>query len=128
MSKIYKCDRCLFNAHNPLLVCAIHPSGVESDDYLDFRSAPDAEVSELWQPEGVRFIDGELVVDREPFYFYYDCFPINNYLTPEEKVELLDTHPMFTGRCPQCEIPYPQFEQPPVHWDCDQCGWLDDTI
>jgi hypothetical protein len=26
----------------------------------------------------------------------------------------LDTHPLFTGRCPRCEPPFPQYETPPV--------------
>jgi hypothetical protein len=45
-----------------------------------------------------------------------------------QQLELLDTHPLFTGRCPQCEMTYPKYEQPPVHWDCPECGWMDDSV
>ena len=45
-----------------------------------------------------------------------------------QQLELLDTHPLFTGRCPQCEMTYPQYETPPVHWDCPECGWMDDSV
>jgi hypothetical protein len=40
----------------------------------------------------------------------------------------LDTHPLFTGRCPRCEMTYPQYETPPVHWDCSACGWIEDPV
>jgi hypothetical protein len=45
-----------------------------------------------------------------------------------QKLELLDAHPLFTGRCPQCERPFPQYETPPVHWNCSACGWMDDSV
>jgi len=128
MPKIPDCDRCQFYAHSCDLICAVHPFGIDSDSdaCLDFRPDPNAQVEELWEPEGTRFVDGELVIARE--LFYYDCYSVNDYLTPQEKLELLDTHPMFTGRCPQCEMPYPQYDSLPVHWDCNQCGWVDDTV
>ena len=45
-----------------------------------------------------------------------------------QQLELLDTHSLFTGRCPECEMTYPQYETPPVHWDCPECGWMDDSV
>ena len=48
--------------------------------------------------------------------------------TDEEKLALLDWHPMFTGRCPNCEMPLHQTDPPRVHWDCEHCGWVDDSI
>ena len=36
MPKIPKCDRCSFYAHDPHLICAVHPEGVDSD-CLDFE-------------------------------------------------------------------------------------------
>jgi hypothetical protein len=45
-----------------------------------------------------------------------------------QQLELLDTHPLFTGRCPRCEMTYPQYETPPIHWDCSACGWIDDSV
>jgi hypothetical protein len=23
---------------------------------------------------------------------------------------------------------YPKYELPPVHWDCPECGWMDDSV
>jgi hypothetical protein len=23
---------------------------------------------------------------------------------------------------------YPKYETPPVHWDCSECGWMDDSV
>lgn len=71
---------------------------------------------EQWEPEGASYYNGELIVQPQQRW------------TREEQMELLDTHPMFTGRCPQCERPFPRYEKPPVHWDCPQCGWVDDTV
>lgn len=40
-------------------------------------------------------------------------------LTGQEMLTLLDTHPLFTGRCPCCEIPL-KVDKP--EWHCHQCG------
>lgn len=40
-------------------------------------------------------------------------------LTQEDKMKLLNTHPLFTGRCPCCEIPL-KVEKP--EWHCHQCS------
>ena len=61
----------------------------------------------------------------------YDGYPIVTPIqrwTTVQKLELLDTHPMFTGRCPNCEIPMLQTEPPRLHWDCERCGWVDDRV
>ncbi|MBD1903889.1 hypothetical protein H6F83_28785 [Coleofasciculus sp. FACHB-125] len=107
------------------MVCIVHPTEPYSDRCLDFR--PAAEPEELWAPEGTRFIDGELVLERPT----YDGEPIpmlEQRFTPEEKLELLDSHPMFTGRCPYCEMPFEMKKPPSVHWDCSTCGWRDDSV
>ncbi len=52
MSKIPECDRCTLYAHNPHLVCAVHPDGVETDKCSDFRPHPNAEVQKQWSPQG----------------------------------------------------------------------------
>lgn len=127
MPKIPQCDGCHFYAHSSDFVCAVHPFGVDSDGCLDFRPNPDIEPEELWTPQGVEFINGELVIKRDQFR--YSCAePVDDYLTVQEKLEILETHPFFTGRCPNCEMPYPEFDTPPVHWDCERCGWVDDTV
>ena len=69
MPKIPDCDRCLLYSHNPYLVCAVHPDGVETDTCLDFRSAccvqedPNA-TEELWEPQGATYVNDELVIER----------------------------------------------------------------
>ncbi len=68
-----------------------------------------------WEPEGATY-NGELILQGE------------QRRTREEQLTLLDTHPLFTGRCPACEVPFPRYETPPVHWDCPNCGWVDDSV
>ena len=110
MPKIPECDRCQFYSHNHHLICFPHPSGPNGDICLDFR--PDPEYleglqrhgsdepfsnpcglhpnEELWEPEGASYYAGELIVQPRQRW------------TREEQLQRLDTHPMFTGRCPQC--------------------------
>jgi len=45
--------RCQLYAHNPHLVCAVHPTGPTADTCLDFRADPNSAPDELWEPEGV---------------------------------------------------------------------------
>ncbi|MEG3941921.1 MULTISPECIES: hypothetical protein [unclassified Microcoleus] len=92
MPKLPECDRCLLFAHNPHLVCAVHPAGPNTNTCIDFRENPDAEPDELWEPEGASYYSGELILQPPQRW------------TLEQQLELLDTHPLFTGRCPQCEM------------------------
>lgn len=114
MNKIPDCDRCQLYAHNPHLVCAVHPSGVSGDRCLDFRLNPNAEPEENWEPEGASYYNGELILHCPR-------------LTREQQLELLDSHPLFTGVCPRCSYRFPQASQA-VHYDCPRCGWIDDSI
>ena len=95
-----------------LILCVLSiRCGIDSDCCLDFRPNPNLEPEELWTPEGVDYIDGELVIRREQFR--YDCSDtLDNYLTVQEKLELLDSHPFFTGRCPNCEMPFDMSNPP----------------
>ncbi|NJK29407.1 MAG: hypothetical protein HC940_04245 [Acaryochloris sp. SU_5_25] len=43
-----------------------------------------------------------------------------------EDLQALKKHPFFTGRCPQCGTTYIQQDLPPMYWDCQECGWVDD--
>lgn len=70
---------------------------------------------DLWEPEGASYYAGELILQPKQRW------------TRSEQMELLDTHPMFTGRCPECNRQYSQAERPIVHWDCE-CGWSDDSV
>lgn len=142
MPKLPLCDRCLLCAREPFLVCAIHPYGPDGDTCLDFRPNPELENKhfvdflglgereddvaysnpyqqdpdeEQWEPIGASYYNGELILQLQQRW------------TREEQLELLDWHPMFTGRCPHCERPFPKYVKPPVHWDCE-CGWMDDTV
>ncbi|MEP0821137.1 MULTISPECIES: hypothetical protein [Trichocoleus] len=45
--KLSECDRCIFYAHNPHLVCTNHPSGVSGDACSDFQCDPTADLEEL---------------------------------------------------------------------------------
>ena len=92
----------------------------QSSDTLNssesFSNAFDLEPDEeLWKPEGISYYAGELVLQSQQHW------------TRDEQLELLETHPIFTGRCPDCHRPFPQDAKAPVHWDC-QCGWMDDTV
>ncbi|MEZ2224708.1 MAG: hypothetical protein ACBR50_00320 [Microcoleus sp.] len=116
MPKLPECDRCLLYGRNPHIICAVHPAGPNGDTCPDFREDPNAEPEELWEPENASYYNGELILQPRQRW------------TPEQQLELLDTHPLFTGRCPQCEMTYPKYETPPVHWDCAECGWMDDAV
>ena len=114
MPQIPHCDRCLNNAHSAYLVCAIHPEGVD-DSCPDF--ADDGQ--ELWCPDGYKFVDDQLV--KLPLRYETDHVPT---LTRAQQFQILMTHPMFTGLCPQCRHEYPsdRFSD----WNCPICGWQSD--
>lgn len=123
MAQLDCCIRCKYYSRNPFLICAEHPMGVEGDHCPDFEldlEIPDDEATawygEQWQPEGASYYGDELVLD-----------PVQR-LTIEQRLDLLDSHPFFTGRCPNCEMPLNQTEPPRVHWDCGHCGWVDDSV
>ena len=116
--KIPDCDRCLLYAHNPHIVCSLHPDGVETDNCLDFRLDPNIREEEKWSPEGYSWYGDELITNRPSGY------------TSEEQLEILDTHPFFTGVCPNCGHRFDKNNSPAVHWDCPnpECGWIDDSV
>ncbi len=124
MAKLDCCDRCDFYAHSLYMVCGVHPCGVEGDSCPDFSPAPDAVTvpdeplawyGDQWQPEGASYYGGELILD-----------PVR-VRSLDEQVQLLDSHPLFTGRCPGCERPIKAISGQ-VHYDCENCGWVDDSL
>jgi rubredoxin len=116
MPKINLCDRCSLYACNPHLVCAVHPNGLDSDRCLDFRPDSNAEIEEQWSPQGYSWYGDELISNKPSRY------------TQEEQLEMLDNHPFFTGFCPQCNYKFDRDNPPQVHWDCPECGWIDDSV
>lgn len=144
MPKIPECDRCHFYSHNYYLICVPHPSGPDGDNCPDFQSALSAQTKRfedflgleqrhneefdepfhnpcetsnnqpIWE-EGASYYAGELIVQPR------------RRRTREEKLQSLDTHPLFMGRCPQCGSEIERDYRAVVHWDC-VCGWMDDTI
>jgi hypothetical protein len=61
MPKIPECDRCFLYARNPHLVCAVHPTGPNTNTCIDFRENPNNASEELWEPEGASYYNGELI-------------------------------------------------------------------
>ena len=92
-----------------------YPDGVDGNSCLDFREDPNAEPEELWEPEGAAYYNGELILQPPQRW------------TREEQLWLLDNHPMFTGKCPQCGTTMNRDYTSRVHWDCE-CGWKDDSV
>jgi hypothetical protein len=80
-----QCDQCLYNTRNPHLPCTVHPHKTDAQ-CPDFELDASLPVGEWWEPEGASYYAGELVIS-----------PIQRW-TREQKLALLDWHPMFTGR------------------------------
>lgn len=116
MVKIPDCDRCLLYTHQIYFVCAVHPEGVETEKCPDFRPDPEAiEDKELWSPVGYSWYGDELIPDRLCRY------------TREEQEKILDTHPFFTGVCPDCQHIFTSSPTPRDIWQCPECGgWESD--
>lgn len=70
----------------------------------------------LWEPEGASYYAGELILQPK------QCW------TREEQMELLDTHPILTGCCPECGYKFLRDNLLQVHWDCPNCTWKDDSL
>lgn len=120
--KISDCDSCQFYANNPHIVCAIHPSGIDDSYCIDYRPKPSQKLKEFWQPVGWQFTDDGDILRRL-------TYPVGNNPRPnlEQSWEILRTHPMFTEHCPNCNYKF-DMKNPPVHFDCPECEWIDDSI
>ena len=93
---------------------------------LDFRLDPNAE-AQLWEPSGARYIGDELVIERVT-YNGEEIIQPRQLWTQQQQLELLDTHPLFTGKCPECGYTFERDYTARVHWNCPDCGWMDDTV
>lgn len=49
-------------------------------------------------------------------------------LPTQEQLDLLDSHPLFTGCCPHCSWEVDRSSPPDIHWDGPDCGWKDDSV
>ncbi|MGG6269096.1 hypothetical protein ACQ4M3_25490 [Leptolyngbya sp. AN03gr2] len=70
----------------------------------------------LSQCENSSYYAGELIETPNPHW------------TKEQQIELLNWHPMSTGRCPNCERSLQQTHPVRVHSSCEHCGWKDDSV
>ncbi|RCJ40827.1 hypothetical protein A6770_37405 [Nostoc minutum NIES-26] len=86
MPKIPDCNHCLLSAHDPHIVCAVHPEGIEDDSCLDFREDPNAPVEELWHPQGASYYNGELILQPRQRW------------TPQQQLQLLVVHQSYFDR------------------------------
>lgn len=96
----------------------MHPFGVTED----LEQCPDYELDpnslgndDWWEAEEFAFYGSERIAS-----------PVER-LTKAQQLELLLWHPLFTGLCPQCRHPF-SGDGNRVHWDCQECGWRDDTV
>lgn len=110
MPKLPECDRCQIYSYTPYLVCGVHPDGPSTLSCPDHAPIP----QEVANPLTGGFYAGDWIPET------------TSHLTTEERLELLDTHPLFIGVCPQCGQTF--LAEPTVHWDCDICGWVDDSV
>lgn len=103
------------------------PDDPEGKECHHFAPDPDAKIEELWEPQGVRYIDDELVIERT-YYNGEEIIQPPQQWSREQQLELIDTHPMFTGKCPQCETEFDRDYTARVHWHCPECGWKNDLV
>ena len=127
MARITECSRCRFYSGNPYLICAIVPGGPDNLECHHFAPDSDIEPEELWEPQRARYIDNELVL--EPTYYNGEEIrqPTQQRMR-EEQLEPPNSHPMFSGFCPQCGYMFQRDYTALVHWDCPECGWKDDSV
>jgi len=53
---------------------------------------------------------------------------LNTAITPEQQWQVLESHPLFTGHCPSCGYRFPSHVPELIHFDCPECGWIDDSV
>ncbi len=57
----------------------------------------------------------------------YQEHPLTHFLaqlSPAEQLQVMMTHPFFTGQCPQCRHDFRGLSFSPASWDCSHCGWM----
>ena len=48
-----------------------------------------------------------------------------SFLTPQENLQQIMTHPSKTGLCPYCSHAFPKLNKISMNWSCLACGWYD---
>lgn len=71
---------------------------------------------EQGEPEGASYYNDELI--RQP----------SQQRTREEQLWLLDNQTLVNSVCPGCKYCFPQANFHTVHFDCPNCGWVDDSV
>ncbi len=100
---------------------------LEGKQFVDFLGIGGSDDQELREPQGARYVDSELVIERVTYNGEEIIQPPQRW-SREQQLELLDTHPMFTGKCPQCGYIFERDYSARVHYDCPDCGWIDDNV
>ena len=83
MPKIPDCEICLMCAHDPSLVCAVHPYGQDSDFCSDFRPDPDLENICFQDFLGLQHQPPENTDADEPYSNPYSLNPDEEQWQPE---------------------------------------------
>ena len=149
-----ECEYCIYNARHYAIVCALHPSGVNSKKCPDFKQDPELEGKNLkdflgvgepleingsinnpyypesdmnWSPPGTDYVNGELVM-KESYYNGELIKQPQQRFSKEEMLYLIDTHPLFTNICPNCNYEFEKQDSPRAHYNCPECGWDDSDI
>lgn len=105
------CHRCQYFLNSSYLICAVNPCGPTSENCDDFEAIAQAEAAPERQPLGGGYYMGDWIPQPFPT------------LTEAEQLALLDWHPLFTGRCPNCEMPVAELVE--GRWTCGHCDWED---
>ncbi|MEN8445516.1 MAG: hypothetical protein ABG776_10950 [Cyanobacteria bacterium J06555_13] len=109
MPKISECDRCQYFVNSPYMVCGVNPGGPEGNTCEDFSPSAKADATTQRTPLGGGYYVGDWIPAP---------FPTP---TTAEQLALLDSHPQFTSRCPNCEMPI--VEAVAGRWSCGHCEW-----
>ena len=148
-----ECEYCIYNTRHYAIVCALHPSGVSSAKCPDFKQDPELEGKNFrdfldvgepieingsinnpyylepdmhWSPPGTHYVNGELVFKKS----YYNGELIKQprkRLSKEERLYLINTHPVFTNICPNCNYEFKNQDSPKTY-NCPECGWNDNDM
>lgn len=114
MPKIPKCDRCQYFLHSPYLICAVNPHGPDGSTCEDFAAISEMDAAANKQPLGGGYYLGDWIPQPFPA------------VPGGEQLALLDWHPQFTGRCPNCEMPVTAAAA--GQWKCGHCDWQESVI